>query len=212
MKYQKIILLIVISIVVTFAGGTSLCMKPYDASVMASWAQAVGSIAAIIGAFMISDFQSNEKRKLAQEALQGRQSVINFLLDDLYEQCMNIKENFNENDDFNGTKIGIHYTEDLFDDALYAVQRIPLFKLNSYLLVKPIIGMYHNAKDLNEFIKEARERAKLRETHQRTNNSKFQNYMDNESLKEAARQLIEKIIKYYSDAIGVTGGKPIVTF
>ena len=42
-------------------GATSAGTKPYDAGVMASWVQAIGSIGAIVGAFVLGRWQSAEQ-------------------------------------------------------------------------------------------------------------------------------------------------------
>lgn len=50
-------------LIISAFGATSAGMKPYDSGAMASWVQAVGSIAAIIGAYLIGERQSAELRR-----------------------------------------------------------------------------------------------------------------------------------------------------
>ncbi|NIF94950.1 hypothetical protein F3J18_06735 [Burkholderia sp. Ax-1720] len=59
-------------VIISDFGATSAGTKPYDPSLMASWMQAIGSVAAILGALWIASEQS--RREIARRAEESKQA------------------------------------------------------------------------------------------------------------------------------------------
>lgn len=80
-------------LLLSYYGATSVGSKPYDPSLMASWVQAVGSIAAIVGAIWVAfrqDFKEQDARR--QAAVITASGMIFRLQDNLDDLDSLIKE------------------------------------------------------------------------------------------------------------------------
>lgn len=72
---------IVAVIVISAFGTTSAGTRPYDPAVMASWLQAVGSVAAILGAYLIGERQTAAQRFQATLARKHRIAAYKAVVD-----------------------------------------------------------------------------------------------------------------------------------
>ncbi|WP_124920697.1 hypothetical protein [Burkholderia sp. Bp9099] len=160
MKNWKTVLSILIGIVavilVSVSGATSVGTRPYDPSLMASWMQAIGSVAAIIGAYWVAERQGRAGRLLAMEMdkiAQRRQ----------YEAYRAIVENGSKRAcDLKELAVGakadvfaIYWqnTERVYGDAISALTEIPLHSLGSYKAVNAVVGMKDALIALREVVR-----------------------------------------------------------
>lgn len=116
-----------------------------------SWVQAVGSVAAIVGAFFFGRSQSIRDREnalhLAQVANKEKWSTVKAIIDNLYRQCRDVAPGFaNEEEEFGNIAFVLSYNKDQFDEAVKLVESIPLFELNSEALARCVIDFRRNAR------------------------------------------------------------------
>ncbi|MGX5887845.1 hypothetical protein [Burkholderia gladioli] len=179
---------------------------PTQSSDWASWAQAVGAIAAIIGAFFLAQRQAALQHQsaiaLEYEARLRRWQSVKALLDSLYQQCLDVDETFNREGGFSTLDFVGVYEEKAFVDSINRLNGVPLFDLNSDKLVFAIIGIKDDAESLNRWIQEGCRRGPGFST-----DLKASDYW----VKKVAVGRLESIKSHYSDAIAVTGGLPIST-
>lgn len=193
-------------VLISFYGATSGLSVPYDPSVIASWVQAVGSIAAIIGAFVVGRYQAEEQHKSATKvqdaALARRWLTVKALLDIVYQQCLDIEPSFDGESDFGNLAFVMHYDAQSFSQALGRVQAIPLFELDSEVLVSSVVGVSDMAQSVKSWADEGCFRA--RGTRRSLDAS-------DRAVKEAARHDLALLKSYYQAAVRVTGGTAIST-
>ncbi|CAB3782184.1 hypothetical protein [Paraburkholderia fynbosensis] len=195
---------IIAVVIVSAYGATSLGKKPYDPSLMASWVQAVGSIATILGAIFVGRTQSEAQHKSALEvqhaALRRRWATVKALLDPLYQQCIDIENAFDGDHDFGNLSFALRYDSTAFEEALDRLRSIPLFELDSDVLVTSIIGVGDSARSLKMWIVEGQRRALGKPTGLDASDAQ---------VKDVARDQLARIKKHYAAAVMVVGGKPI---
>lgn len=131
-------------ILLSFVGATSAGTEKYDGDVMASWLQATGSIAAIVGAYWVAEHQARQQRRQALEMdlLSRKRSFEAFrAIVENGDKCLHEVE-------FIGgaspTAEFVKYWEQAarrFNDAINALAAIPLHSLGSYEAVRAVVGM-----------------------------------------------------------------------
>lgn len=173
---------------------------------MASWVQAVGSIAAILGALFVGRTQSEAQHTSALEiqraALHRRWATVKALLDSLYQQCIDVEKDFDGDGDFGNLSFVLRYDSTAFGEALDRLRSIPLFELDSDVLVTSIIGVSDSARSLNMWIAEGQQRALGESTELEASDAQ---------VKDVARDQLARLKKHYAAAVMVAGGKPITT-
>ena len=176
---------------------------PVDSASAAGWAQALGSIAAIVGAFAVATRQATAQHRsasvLEKEALQRRWLSVKAILDSIYQQCLDVEQAFSGDDDFEALDFVGAHDHKSFLGGIERINSIPLFDLDSDVLVTAVIGLKEEATMLSGFIEEGCERRFGRANYEASD-------LD---VKNAARNIIRHIKKYYAEAVSVTGGVPI---
>jgi hypothetical protein len=109
----------------------------------AGWAQAFGTIAAIVGMFYVGRFQAEKARlnnlEMDEKNLARRHSALCAILDDAYEQCARLKATVGDQDEaFHELSFILVFDERSFGDAIENVEKISLHELDSYDVVRSI--------------------------------------------------------------------------
>lgn len=131
-------------IVIAFFGATTAGTQAYDPTLMASWVQAVGSIAAIVGAYWFLQISARDQRQLATKVrdreLAERRSSIQAVLDEVYIKFMELRRWYELE---NGTLPleASFLSVDELASAASLLDEVPLFEFDSGELVKAILEL-----------------------------------------------------------------------
>ncbi|MBF3782282.1 hypothetical protein ISG18_26735 [Burkholderia pseudomallei] len=140
---------------VSLFGATSAGTQPYKSDYMASWMQAIGSIAAIAGAYWVAERQGRQQRlhALEMDRLARQRS---------YEAFRAIMENgYKRARDLTCTATGLKKdafvdywkrAERQFMDTINALSMVPLYSLGSYEAVDSLIGMKDTLANMKEAV------------------------------------------------------------
>lgn len=133
-----------------------------DKSEWAAWVQAFGSVGAIVGSYLIGRWQSEREDDHAQHmALQAKRekwAAVKAVLDDIYHQCLDVADGFDDADAPLAAPFAPHYDGRKFAKSLERVESIPVFELNSDRLAGPIIDFQREARRVGGWIERARDR------------------------------------------------------
>ncbi|WP_284459715.1 hypothetical protein [Cupriavidus campinensis] len=126
-------------LIISVFGATSAGTRSYDPSLMASWVQAVGSVAAILGSIYVGRAQGEEslrQAKLIRELdLRRRHDLIRAVLLGGYVCCANLRMNAPEGT--SAEKLRDYWVRDgrvAFDAASKAIAAVPIFEMNSPIM------------------------------------------------------------------------------
>lgn len=130
-------------VLVSEFGATSAGTKSYDANLMASWLQAIGSVAAIVGALWIAERQTKIAMRVAERErraqIKARRLIVTALMENAVRQVSAVKQSFSEGpEEF---PFGLTYNESDFEAAIRHIQAINLLELGEVDLARGIIGM-----------------------------------------------------------------------
>ncbi|MFJ9451463.1 hypothetical protein [Herbaspirillum sp. NPDC101397] len=125
----------------------------------ASWVQAVGSIAAVIGAIEVGRRQRVGDRETAIVAAslnaERLQSVVKAVIDDAYQQCLDVRHVFEvaeKENKFAYIELVTSYDTDSFQKSIDRVQAIPLFELHSEEIAKNVVSFQANILRLSTWL------------------------------------------------------------
>lgn len=111
----------------------------------ASWVQAVGSIAAIFGAFWIGKHQADVQRHVAERArkdvLGDRNSTIKGVLDRVFQHCLNIEGLVTDPARAMDHPFAFLYIKTNIPAAQRLLDEIPLYELGSGELVHAVLDL-----------------------------------------------------------------------
>ncbi|WP_152036603.1 hypothetical protein [Burkholderia pyrrocinia] len=132
------------AVLIALFGATTAGTKPYDPSLMASWVQAVGSVAAIVGAYWFVQISARDQRRLATKVrdreLSERRSSIQAVLDEVYIKFMELRRWYElENGTF-PLELSFLSVDELAS-AASLLDDVPLFDFDSGELVKAILEL-----------------------------------------------------------------------
>lgn len=195
---------IAVVLMISAAGATSLGDKPYDPTLMAAWVQAVGSVAAIVGAIWIGQWQIRETRELQQSldraTLERRWSSVKAVVDSLYQQCVDVTPVFDGDHDFGTLAFAFRFQAMEYERSVARLDAIPLFELDSAALVSAVIGLQRHAVSLQGWIEEG--------VLRQYGPGKVEEAGD-ALIKQLARDHLHFMREHYREVIEVTGGAPI---
>ncbi|MBB3012041.1 hypothetical protein [Cupriavidus alkaliphilus] len=125
-------------------------MKTYDPALMASWVQAVGSIAAIVGAIWIGERQAKRAREQAFEldriARLRRAAAYAAVAEHGHAQLRAVKFLFASKEPVNRLAFYLTFNTQECEDALEAIRLVPLHDVGSpeaiegFLLIKKALS------------------------------------------------------------------------
>lgn len=197
------ILTIAAAIGVAIQGG--IRWQDVDATILAYWVQAIGSIAAIFGAFAIGNSQNKHNRQtaadLAHEAIRRKWSSIKAVVDDLHQQILDIEAPFSDTKaDFGNIAFVFCYNERYFELSMSRVNAIPIFELESDQLVTAIVSFQRFASAMPGWVSTAHDIILGRD---------MEFDCDTRQIKQIALQTIENAKEAYGEIVAVTGGKRV---
>ncbi|MGZ2748346.1 hypothetical protein [Burkholderia stagnalis] len=135
---------IVIGAEIAYLGATNLLNSAYNEVTMAYWFQAVGSIAAIFGAFAVGRMQEIAARKQADRdharALQSKRLASRSIADAAYSAILDLR-NVIKNDRIDWDSFPLFYREDVFAELITSISKIPIFELEKAEAAECVIGM-----------------------------------------------------------------------
>ncbi|MEK6290079.1 MAG: hypothetical protein V4793_01610 [Paraburkholderia tropica] len=95
-------------LLLSYYGATSVGSKPYDPSLMASWVQAVGSIAAIVGAIWVAFRQDFKEQDAKRQAAVITASGMNFRLQDNLDDLDSLIKEFEKMSKIDFNPMNLH--------------------------------------------------------------------------------------------------------
>lgn len=170
----------------------------------AYWVQAIGSIATLIGAFVLGKRQSLIEKanalELADIAIKRRWAAVQGVINDLYQQCIDVEIAFSEPDeDFGNVAFIFRYDQRTFEAALARAEHIPVFELNSSTLVKNVLDFQRNANEIKGWV----------EVAQKIMAHDFTDEVTCAQVKECASTQITDLKATYHSIADETGGERI---
>ncbi|KVV88219.1 hypothetical protein [Burkholderia cepacia] len=145
------------TIIISSIGATTAGMQPYKAEYMASWMQAIGSIAAILCAIWIGERSAKHQADLAQnmreQQLAERRSSLKAVLDEVYVRFKRIEPSLNENGAF-GFSAFAQISEEHLDRTLDLLGQVPIFELDSGELTKAVLTIQTSCMSLTRLVKQ----------------------------------------------------------
>ncbi|UQV43421.1 hypothetical protein KIV45_15745 [Janthinobacterium lividum] len=194
--------IMVIATAISVVGYKYIRWDDVDATIVAYWLQAIGSIVAIFGAFAIGNSQNRHNRQiaadLADEAVRRKWSSIKAVVDDLHQQILDTQAAFSEiNKEFDNLAFIFRYNEKYFELSMSRVNAIPIFELESDQLVTSIVSFQRLASAMHTWISTAQDIILGRDTEFECNV---------QDIKELALQTIENAKVAYGRIVDVTGG------
>lgn len=172
-----------------------------DKSEWAAWVQALGSVGAIFGSYLIGRWQSEREDEHAQRmalvAKREKWAAVKAVIDDIYRQCLDLAPHFE------GPQAGIdvealalHYDRRKFTKSLERVESIPVFELNSDSLASPIIDFQREARRVGRWVDAA--------CGERDANAGDEQ-IDAERVKHMAGQAVGRLRVAYGKFMEITG-------
>ncbi|WP_213306014.1 hypothetical protein [Paraburkholderia sacchari] len=155
-------------VLIAHFGATSAGTKPYSADAMASWMQAIGSIAAILGAYWVGERQSATAARTAREfekaSLTRRLSAYAAVAKSARDQATNVSA-LAEN--LNGQQFYLDWVDQngpVFRSAFASTESIPLHDLGSAEAVRALIVLKTALARMERFIEAQGEHGELDES------------------------------------------------
>lgn len=174
-----------------------------DKSEWAAWVQAFGSVGAIVGSYLIGRWQSEREddhaQRMALLAKHEKWSAVKAVLDDIYHQCLDVADQFDDADAPLAAPFAPHYDPRKFAKSLERVESIPVFELNSDRLAGPIIDFQREARRVGGWIDRARDHVAAQ---QRSGD------LDDARLKAMAQGALARLRAAYVTIIEITGLQP----
>jgi len=182
---------------------TCMFIPGFSRSECASWVQAVGSIAAILFAWLITRRQIKAQASLAEEA-EGRAvkrsyDAIRAVVDGAARQFLKLHPVMSEenSDDLSYLELLFHYEERSFDDAINALETVRLIELGSYELVEAIAGIKIGM-------------VKLRHAVNRAMSERDPDVEPDHPIRAYGDEVIRQLNRHYHNDVGLLGGTPIL--
>lgn len=155
--YKKIGLTVVSAFLVICLGMT-IYKNGIESSEAASWIQAIGTILAIVVAIELGQKQIIHTKKieddLAEAILKRKWLSVKAIADDLYQQCLDQESAFEfEEEPFHNLSFVLTYKQQEFELAVDRIAKIPLFEMDSDILVREVISLQHYAVKIQELVK-----------------------------------------------------------
>lgn len=130
-----------------------------------AWVQAIGSIAAIAGAFFIGDWQAKATHqndlKVRQAELNRKNGSILAIADAAHYQAAHVAKNYGGEETIPPRLVlFLIYNEKIIDDIVAALGAVPIHDLGSYEAVAAFMQMKNNFTYLAKFLKRDNELAK----------------------------------------------------
>ncbi|MDN7995949.1 hypothetical protein [Burkholderia multivorans] len=190
-----------ITIQIALLGATTAWTKDYDPAVMAYWVQAVGSIAAIFGAFYIGRRGEALQLQLAEESrwriLNERRSTVKALIDDAYKNAKVIEFSASKDEDFDLLAFA-SFSESGMLDSISQLRELPVFDLESGELVNAVLGVRRECESLLGHVKFFKEHRFKRDAE----------YPGDVLVKNAMMSAISRLDLYYMQGVSIVGGAP----
>lgn len=115
----------------------------------AAWVQAVGSIAAIIGAYLFIGVSARDQRRLAMEVrdreLAERRSSLKAILDDVFVEYLDLRRWYENESGIWPLEFSFLSIDDL-ENASRLLDDVPLFEFDSGVLVKAILDLRRSCR------------------------------------------------------------------
>lgn len=176
---------------------------PTKSADWASWVQAIGSIAAIIGAFYIGKHQADVQKSVAEKArkdvLADRHSTVKSIADRAYQRCLNIKPDLEGEGNFGNLVFFISYRENDFADAIKLLDAAPHFELGSGKLVEGILVLRDAMRSIQGWI----------QLHKKCKSGESAHMLHDEELRSLMTSDLERAEGAYQLIVEVTGGAPV---
>lgn len=177
--------------------------KDVEGQTWAAWVQAIGSIAAIIGAFYIGKHQADVQKSVAEKArkdvLADRHSTVKSIADRAYQRCLNIKPDLEGEGDFGNLVFFISYRENDFTNAIKLLDAAPHFELGSGKLVEGILVLRDAMHSIQGWI----------QLHKKCKSGESAHMLHDEELRSLMTSDLERAEKAYQSIVEVTGGNPV---
>jgi hypothetical protein len=171
-----------------------------DKSEWAAWVQAFGSVGAIFGSYLIGRWQSEREddhaQRMALLAKREKWAAVKAVLDDLYHQCLDVADQFDNADAPLVAPFAPHYDPRKFAKSLERVESIPVFELNSDRLAGPIIDFQREARRVGGWIERARDHVA---------GKREDGALDDARLKAMAQGALHRLRAAYADIGEITG-------
>lgn len=171
-----------------------------DKSEWAAWVQAIGSVGAIFGSYLIGRWQSEREDehalRMALIAKREKWAAVKAVIDDIYRQCLDLAPHFErEEAGVDVSALATHYDRRKFSKSLERVESIPVFELNSDSLASPIIDFQREARRVGRWVDAA--------CGERDGN--VGDDLDDERIKHMAGQAIARLRGAYGKFVEITG-------
>ncbi|MGH8857686.1 MAG: hypothetical protein ACREXG_06620 [Polaromonas sp.] len=172
----------------------------------AAWVQAVGSIAAIVGAVWAARRQISAQVKIAQDAenlaTKQFQDALRAVVDGAAKQFLKLEDEMKIEifDDFSSMSFLFNYEEQSFTDAINALETVRLIDLGSYELVEAIAGMKAGMIKLRSTVRAAMNRERNRKEE------------PDHQIRDYGETLIGQLRRHYGKAANILGGEPILAW
>jgi hypothetical protein len=186
---------IVAVVLVAHFGATSAGTQPYRADAMASWMQAIGSVAAILGAYWIGERQSASALRAARESeiasLKRRLDAYAAVAKSACDQAMNVSKLAGA---LSGQQFKINWIDQngpVYRSAFASTESIPLHDLGSAEAVRSLIILKTALARMERFIEAQADAGELDEaTHAFNQKELFgMAWVIDESWQDLARRL-----------------------
>ncbi|MBU9220139.1 hypothetical protein [Burkholderia multivorans] len=190
--------------VIVIAFVASMIGKPENMSAnMASWIQAIGSIAAIGGAYFIGRRDEIFQRELIEQAraerIANRRSTLKALVDDAYARAKQLEFSASKDGDL-GLLAFVSVSADTMRDSIEQLRSLPVFDFESGGLVRAVLGIRRECESLLGFM----------EYYNDNRIDKQEYYAGDVALKDAMGGHFAKLDSYYQAFIDIAGGDRVV--
>jgi len=179
---------------------TEICfLTNLTSSEWASWIQAIGSILAIVGAFLVGDRTASaslaQAEKIRIAAVRAKYAAVKACLDDGFQICLDLKADWLDAVAGRRTTLFLRYDREIFLECLDILKTVPLFDLASADLVKYVVEFKRSLAAIQTFVEGAKTNGWPDDGQAEYEMS---SYWENVALKNAT--------DVYFKAITITGG------
>jgi len=179
---------------------------------LASWVQAIGSIAAIYGAYAIGRQQRESDKQIAQdlaaEEARNLLQVVKAIADDVFQQILDVRPVFDSPTVPRSTtavpflSLGMHYDAPTYRAAVRRLEAVPVFELRRESIAKNVISLQDAASQLAPWLDTARRVA----FGPRMAGDES---VSDEGLRTHILSFMDDAARYYGGIIDAIGGTPV---
>lgn len=176
---------------------------------VASWVQAIGSVAAIYGAYAIGRQQIHHDKEMAKQAAENAaaalRSVVKAVVDDVYQQLLDVGWLFNHEVQERSVtpmpflSMGLHFHEPTYQASVRRLEAVPVFELGTEDLAKAVISFQDVATQLSRWLEFARRIAFGPTTEE-------EKRIPDEAVRQQIHALLQDAEEIYRLIVAETGG------